>query len=82
MGALPTWERFTELQQLVEFVVLDRAGSGAEHSYRTVCRHIDISGTEIRKRVASGRSIRYFVPAAVEELIRRHQLYREPQHHA
>ncbi|MDQ6939268.1 MAG: nicotinic acid mononucleotide adenylyltransferase, partial [Verrucomicrobiota bacterium] len=39
---------------------------------------IDISATEIRKRVASGRSIRYLVPPAVEEIIAHHQLYREP----
>ena len=40
-------------------------------------RNIDISATEIRKRVASGRSIRYLVPRAVEEIIRHEKLYRE-----
>jgi len=37
---------------------------------------IGISGTDLRRRVAEGRSIRYQVPAAVEEYIRERGLYR------
>ena len=77
VASLPKWHRFSDLAKLVQFVVLDRAGSTAKHSYPVVQRKIDISGTEVRKRVASGQSIRYFVPAAVEEIIRRGNLYRE-----
>lgn len=74
---LSRWHRFNELRELVDFVVLDRSGTAPKHPYRTVRRKIDISATEIRKRVASGRSIRYLVPAAVEEIIRQENLYRE-----
>ncbi len=74
---LPRWHRFAELQNLVRFVVLDRTGTATNHSYQTVRRKIDISATEIRKRVASGQSIRYFVPPGVEEIIRQGNLYRE-----
>lgn len=38
---------------------------------------LDISATEIRNRVKSGRSIRYLVPASVEQYIYQHSLYRE-----
>jgi nicotinate-nucleotide adenylyltransferase len=75
---LNKWHRFAELQKLVRFVVLERAGSQDKHSFQVVRRKIDISATEIRKRVVSGQSIRYLVPSAVEEIIRRHNLYREP----
>lgn len=37
---------------------------------------LDISATAIRARVAAGRSIRFLVPAAVEDHIARHRLYR------
>lgn len=76
-GELSKWHRFTELEKMVRFVVLDRTGRQASHPYQVIQRKIDISATDIRKRVASSRSIRYLVPAAVEEIIRRENLYRE-----
>lgn len=78
VARLPTWHRFAELSQMIQFAVLDRTGVRAEHPYPTVRRHIDISATDIRKRVARGQSIRYLVPPGVEDLIRERQLYREP----
>ena len=77
VAALGKWHRFAELEKLVRFVVLDRTARGTNHPYVTVHRRIDISATEIRKRVASGQSIRYLVPGGVEEIIRRQKLYRE-----
>lgn len=77
LPGLPSWHRFDELQKLVRFAVLDRTGIETVHRYPVVRRQIDISASEIRKRVASGRSIRYFVPPEVEAIIRRDHLYRE-----
>ena len=78
VSGLNKWHRIDELKKLVRFVVLDRGcAEKIEHKYPVVQRNVDISATDIRKRVASGRSIRYFVPKAVEEIIRREKLYRE-----
>ena len=74
---LTKWRRFANLEKMVRFVVLDRSGQRPHHAYPVIRRKIDISATEIRKRVATGRSIRYFVPPAVEEIIRREKLYLE-----
>jgi nicotinate-nucleotide adenylyltransferase len=40
---------------------------------------IDISATEIRRRVQQRRPIRYWVPDVVAEYIVRHQLYLDPE---
>ena len=75
---LRKWRRFEELERLVQFVILDRGrAKKTPQVYPVVQRNVDISATDIRNRVASGRSIRYLVPQAVEEIIRREKLYRE-----
>ncbi|MEP6956445.1 MAG: nicotinate-nucleotide adenylyltransferase [Chthoniobacterales bacterium] len=75
---LETWHRFADLEKLVRFVVLDRGPATPKGRWEIIRRQIEVSSTEIRNRVATGRSIRYLVPTAVEEIIRRAQLYREP----
>jgi nicotinate-nucleotide adenylyltransferase len=72
---LESWRRFADLRSLVQFVVLDRSGVEVEYRYPAIRRKIDISATAIRNRVASGQSIRYLVPEAVERIIRRENLY-------
>jgi nicotinate-nucleotide adenylyltransferase len=74
---LPRWHRFAELERMVRFVVLDRTGKPPSHTYQLIHRPIDISATEIRRRVAQNESIRYLVPESVEEIIQREKLYRE-----
>jgi nicotinate-nucleotide adenylyltransferase len=77
LPTLGTWHRIEELRALVHFVVLAR-GVAPGSAYLTIRRQIEISATEIRNRVATGRSIQYLVPPAVEEIIRQGQLYQEP----
>ena len=77
VARLSTWHRFADLSGMVQFAVLDRSGLTTVHPYPTVRRHIDISATDIRNRVARGQSIRYLVPPAVDAIIRQRQLYRE-----
>jgi nicotinate-nucleotide adenylyltransferase len=74
---LPRWRRFVELEKMVRLVVLDRSGKQPSHSYQLIHRRIDISATEIRRRVAQHLSIRYLVPESVDAIIQREKLYRE-----
>jgi nicotinate-nucleotide adenylyltransferase len=74
---LPRWRRFVELEKMVRLVVLDRSGKQPSHSYQLIHRRIDISATEIRRRVAQHLSIRYLVPESVDAIIQQEKLYRE-----
>ena len=52
-----------------------RGPSGKIISFTTVTP-LDVESRDIRERVASGRSVRYLVPDAVNEYIKRHNLYK------
>jgi nicotinate-nucleotide adenylyltransferase len=77
---LNTWHRIDDLMRLVDFVVLGRGSEYPPDGFTTLDRRIDISATEIRDRIANGRSIRYLVPESVRVFIESHQLYRSPAH--
>jgi len=79
VAELHTWRRAADLQELVQFVVLSRTGHERRHSFPVVERDIDISATEIRKRVAKSASIRYLVPEKVLAIIEKHNLYKETE---
>ena len=74
---LHTWRRVEELERLATLVVLTRGDDSTVLPYPVLPRQIDISATEIRERVAKGRSIRYLVPDPVREMIELEALYLE-----
>ena len=76
---LPSWREAGALADLAELVLFARAGAvipPVPWPHRTVTvPGVDISATTIRRRVAEGRSVRYWVPDAVDGFIRRERLY-------
>lgn len=86
---LPNWRRIEELARLVVFIALDRPGAGGEADnaepeppdflrdriVRGEMPAIGISSTDIRRRCAEGRTIRYMVPERVRTEIERMGLY-------
>ncbi len=79
---LHTWRRIDDLRKLAEFVVFGRGTGGPDDTggFRFLPRRVDISATEVRRRVAQGASIRYLVPEPVRSLITTHHLYQAPSH--
>lgn len=83
VAEMDEWHRIDELRRMCRFVVLVRPGVDyealpARHLQRALrldVPRLDISSTDIRRRIAEGRSISYMVPKSVEEYIRREGLY-------
>lgn len=73
---LPSWREPAAILELAEVIVLTR-GEGADGApgRRLHTRRIDISATEIRRRVRAGRSIHGFVADDVARYIESHRLY-------
>jgi hypothetical protein len=65
--------------RLATLAVMHRAGESGlvpKGAVRVETRRVDVSSTEIRERVRTGRSIRGFVPDAVAAYIAEQRLYR------
>jgi nicotinate-nucleotide adenylyltransferase len=80
---LPAWYEAERIHRLARVVVFARPGSQVPElpgiAEIIEVPAVDISATEVRRRVARGLPIRYWVPDAVAEYIARHQLYLDPE---
>jgi nicotinate-nucleotide adenylyltransferase len=79
-AGLHTWERAEGLEALCRIVVVDRPGTRTSmpegfEVERVDAPRLDLSSTELRDRVAAGRSVRYLVPEAVRSFIEARELY-------
>ena len=76
------WRESERIRKLATLAVLVRGGdrmpdTGVRTGVRLLqTRRVDISSTELRARIADGRTIRGFVPDAVADYIAEHRLYR------
>ncbi|KRN29732.1 nicotinate-nucleotide adenylyltransferase (Deamido-NAD(+) pyrophosphorylase) [Lactobacillus selangorensis] len=77
---LPKWHKIDELVKLVHFVGVKRRGYTPHSAYPVTwvdAPLIDISSTEIRRKLKQGCSVRYLVPEAVLDYIEEAKLYRD-----
>jgi nicotinate-nucleotide adenylyltransferase len=78
---LGTWQRVEELRRAVTLVVVDRAGvaSGEDPPGWDVRRvripALDISSSQLRERLAQGRSVDFLIPQPAIRCIRQLNLY-------
>lgn len=86
---LPTWRDPSRIARLATIVVVNRPGiaevdpsalpdfgPGGRPLWPVSTPLIDIASTDLRRRVAEGRTIRYMVPRGVEAFIEAQGLYR------
>jgi nicotinate-nucleotide adenylyltransferase len=90
LNAIDTWREPDRLLERIEWVVGPRPGSelpdraalearfgaSASRIHLLSGPSLDVSSSDIRRRVAAGQAIRYLVPRGVEELIVDRGLYR------
>lgn len=80
---LPNWRNPERVIELAGIAAMDRPGHAARWPARLPRRRfrridaprLDISSSELRRRVQRGAPIRFLVPEAVETYIRRQRLY-------
>lgn len=80
---LPNWHRIEDLLDRIPFIGVMRPGydwPSSRHPFAERVRYvnvplIDISATEVRKRLSRGESCRYLIPDRVYSYIREHRLY-------
>lgn len=85
----PTWYRPEEIAKLCTLIVYPREGLDTDYYIKNaeklfsanvkklVSPRIDISSSDIRQRVSSGKSVRYLVPENVRKIIEENNLYRK-----
>lgn len=79
-SAMDKWHEPEAIRELARVVIFRRGGPGSAGKpgpAEFAVPRLDISSTGIRQRVASGQSVRYWVPDAVADYIATHRLYRE-----
>ena len=88
---LPRWYEPAQVLERCTPVVVVRPGAGewdpreldtlspgiSQRAVHLQGPQLGISGTELRRRIACGASVRYWVPRPVEEYIAQHKLYQE-----
>ena len=77
---LSSWREPAEIQRLATIALLAREGvdaapAGVEPGAIVRLPRLDISGTDLRRRVSAGEPIHFLVPDAVERIIFRERLY-------
>ena len=80
-----SWKNPQEILTYADIVVMSRPGWDTASGKNIFSRSIQflnvpligISGTDVRRRIKLGRSVRYLVPGAVEEYIFQRNLYKQ-----
>ncbi len=79
---IDTWYRYRELLELISIIVVNRSrakGNYPKDYLDNVILHegriVEVSSSEIRKRIEEGKEFRFLVPESVYRYILKHKLY-------
>jgi nicotinate-nucleotide adenylyltransferase len=92
LNDFPTWQRPADICRLARIAVVTRSdfpapnltvlqpflpADGSGSPLHVIMPAIGISSSQIRERVAAGKTIRYLLPRSVEKFIQTHRLYQK-----
>lgn len=82
LAEMPKWREPEEIARIATLAVVSREGETLppDPPYPAVAvqvARLDVSSTEVRRRAAAGKSLRYLVPDAVRAIVERERLYRD-----
>jgi nicotinate-nucleotide adenylyltransferase len=78
---IESWHRVEELRRLVTFGIVDREGATPSHapdgweSVPVPMPRLDVSSTDLRRRVAAGEPVEFLIPLPAVHVIRKRSLY-------
>jgi nicotinate-nucleotide adenylyltransferase len=79
LKTLPHWKDIGTLRKLASFIVVDRPGHPKTRFgfkvFNALMPKVDISSSDIRRRVKAGKSVRYMTPDGVCKYIFKKKLY-------
>ncbi len=81
---MTSWKKIDELLEICNFIGINRPGYDIRYANENILNkiqkvdviNVDISSSDIRRRVHSGQSIKYLVPSSVEDYIYKNCLYK------
>jgi nicotinate-nucleotide adenylyltransferase len=82
MADLPGWRRAERVLELARIAVLERPGDTSPREppgwrlERVEAPLLEVSSSDVRRRLSSGLSVRYLVPDAVADYIAKRELYK------
>jgi len=82
-ATLDSWHRVDELRELVTLAIVDRDGASVPDPdgwrvVRVEVPRLDLSSTDLRRRVAAGEPIEFLVPMPAVRVLRSYGLYANP----
>jgi nicotinate-nucleotide adenylyltransferase len=82
-ATLPSWHRVDDLRELVTLAIVDRDGDARPDPdgwrvVRVAVPRMELSSTDLRRRVAAGEPIEFLVPMPAVRVLRSYGLYANP----
>jgi len=77
---ISTWHRVEDLRELITLAIVDReqepcASPGGWRVARVAAPRLELSSTDLRRRVAAGEPIEFLVPTPAARILHAHGLY-------